>query len=210
MKGGAVVVDHTGSGGDGSGGTGGSDAAELKTLIEQFLLHLGDHEVDKVAADLAPALIVVISRVRDGQWTNSEQAGNEWIAAMRRSTTPVIFREPLTNVTVTVDSDHLAHVRADFQVMRDGKAISHGVDQFTLVREPSGWKFVVIAYTVDASVIRLLAIDIDGTLLDSNGRLPDAHREALSRRRRSASRWRSSPDEAFTSPAGRRSACRSR
>ena len=29
------------------------------------------------------------------------------------------------------------------------------------------------------SVIRLLAIDIDGTLLDSRGRLPDAHRDAL-------------------------------
>jgi imidazolonepropionase-like amidohydrolase len=148
MKGGAVLVDHTGT--DGSGGSarsGGSDAVELKTLVEQFLLHLGDHEVDKVAADLAPASIVVISRVRDGQWTNSEQAGNEWIAAMRRSTSPVSFREPLTNVTVTIDSDHLAHMRADFQVIRDGKAVSHGVDQFTLVREPSGWKFVVIAYT---------------------------------------------------------------
>src|SRR5262245_28687260 len=29
------------------------------------------------------------------------------------------------------------------------------------------------------SMIRLLAIDIDGTLLDSRGRLPGAHREAL-------------------------------
>ena len=28
-------------------------------------------------------------------------------------------------------------------------------------------------------MIRLLAIDIDGTLLDSRGRLPDAHRDAL-------------------------------
>ena len=33
---------------------------------------------------------------------------------------------------------------------------------------------------VDAdSVIRLIAIDIDGTLLDSRGRLPEAHRDAL-------------------------------
>jgi hypothetical protein len=48
---------------------------------------------------------------------------------------------------VTIDSDHLAHVRADFQVMRDGKAQSYGVDQFTLVRDASGWKFAVIAYT---------------------------------------------------------------
>jgi hypothetical protein len=25
--------------------------------------------------------------------------------------------------------------------------VSHGVDQFTLVREPAGWKFAVLAYT---------------------------------------------------------------
>ena len=48
---------------------------------------------------------------------------------------------------MTIDSDHLAYVRADFQVMRDGKAQSYGVDQFTLVRDASGWKFAVIAYT---------------------------------------------------------------
>ena len=155
MKGGAVRRrPHADSVGRVAGGSrelaGRCGGSKLKTLVEQFLLHLGDHEVDKVAADLAPKSIVVISRVRDGQWTNSEQAGDDWIAAMRRSTTPVIFREPLTNVTVTIDSDHLAHVRADFQVMRDGKAVSHGVDQFTLVREPSGWKFAVIASHVDS------------------------------------------------------------
>ena len=120
---------------------------EIKALVERFLLNLGGHEVDKVAADLAPKSLIVISRERDGQWTNTEQAGDDWIAAMKRTTTPTMFREPLTNVTVTIDSDHLAHVRADFQVMRDGKAVSHGVDQFTLVRESSGWKFAVIAYT---------------------------------------------------------------
>ena len=61
--------------------------------------------------------------------------------------TPTTFREPLTDVTVTIDSDHLAYVRAGFQIVRDGKTVSHGVDQFTLVREPSGWKFAVIAFT---------------------------------------------------------------
>jgi len=148
MKAGTIVVDKTG----GSGRPGGSGAVstaadDIKALVERFLLHLGDHEVDKVAADLAPKALIVISRERDGQWTNTQQSSDDWIAAMRRSTTPTIFREPLTNVTVTIDSDHLAFVRADFQVLRDGKAVSHGVDQFTLVREPSGWKFAVIAYT---------------------------------------------------------------
>jgi imidazolonepropionase-like amidohydrolase len=155
MKGGAVLVDHTGSGGAGRADgldregfrrAGAAGADELKTLVERFLLHLGDHDVNAVAADLAPKALVVIARERDGQWTTSEQTGDEWIAAMRRSTA-VTFREPLTSVTVTIDSDHLAYVRADFQVVRDGRAQSSGVDQFTLVREPSGWKFAVIAYT---------------------------------------------------------------
>jgi len=48
---------------------------------------------------------------------------------------------------IDIDSDHLAHVRADFRILRDGKAVSSGVDHFTLVREPSGWKFAVIAFT---------------------------------------------------------------
>jgi hypothetical protein len=143
MKGGTVVVDRTGS-----------EPAAIKTFVEHFLLNLGDHAVDKVAADLAPKALVVIARERPPStgsgpavWTSSEQTGEEWIAAMRNNSNPVIFREPLTNVTVTIDSDHLAHVRADFQIMRDGKVVSHGVDQFTLVRELSGWKFVVLAYT---------------------------------------------------------------
>jgi imidazolonepropionase-like amidohydrolase len=152
MKGGKVVVDRTAE--HGGGGQGSQASAEaVKAIVERFLLNLGNHEVDKVAADLAPKAIVVISRERpatgggESEWTNSEQTGDEWIAAMKRNANPTIFREPLTNVTVTIDSDHLAYVRADFQVVRDGKVVSHGVDQFTLVREPSGWKFTVIAYT---------------------------------------------------------------
>ena len=146
MKGGAVVVDRT-TEHDGVSRASVSAADELKALVERFLLNLGDHEVDKVAADLASKAIIVITRERDGQWTNSQQTGDEWIAAMRRATSPTIFREPLTNVIVTIDSDHLAYVRADFRILRDGKAVSYGVDTFTLVREPTGWKVAVIAYT---------------------------------------------------------------
>src|SRR4029077_1732844 len=106
MKGGAVVVDQTGP------------AEELKAFVERFLLDLGNRELDKVAAALAPKSIVVVSRETAQGWANSEHTGDEWLAAMRRSATPVTFREPLTNVVVTIDSDHLAHVRADFQVVR--------------------------------------------------------------------------------------------
>src|SRR4029077_18237927 len=111
MKGGAVVVDRTAS-----AGTGRTRGA-IRATVEAFLLHLGDHQYDAVANDLASKALIVISRQRDGQWANSFQTGDEWLAALKRNPNPVTFREPITNVTVTIDGDHLAYVRADFQVM---------------------------------------------------------------------------------------------
>jgi imidazolonepropionase-like amidohydrolase len=166
MKGGAVVVDRTSGGSErsrgssglvGAGSTGsdgltgqsrsGADAKAIQDVVERFLLHLGDHQFDAVAADVAPKAIVIVTRQRDGQWSNSYQTGEEWIAALKQNPNAATFREPTSNVVVTVDSDRLAYLRADFQILRDGRAVSKGVDQFTLVREPSGWKLAVIAYT---------------------------------------------------------------
>jgi imidazolonepropionase-like amidohydrolase len=146
MKGGAVVIDQE---------------AAVRERVEQFLVHLGDHQWDAVAADLAPKAIVIVTRQRasaaagpggstsSGQveWSNIYQTGEEWLAALRRNPSPTTFREPITNVAVTIDSDHLAYLRADFQVMRDGQSQSRGVDQFTLVRENGAWKIAVVAYT---------------------------------------------------------------
>ena len=156
MKGGAVVVDHRAGGAGRAGQAGGAGRAgqaggasekAVQEVVEAFLLHLGDHQWDAVAADLAPKALIVMTRQRDGQWSNTFQTGDEWLAALRRNPNPTTFREPISNVAVTIDSDHLAYLRADFQVMRDGQAQSKGVDQFTLVREGDAWKLAVIAYT---------------------------------------------------------------
>jgi hypothetical protein len=124
-----------------------SDAKAVQEVVERFLLHLGDHEFDKVAADLAPKALVIVARQRDREWSNGFQTGDEWVAALKKNPNPTTFREPITSVAVTIDSDHLAYLRADFEIMRDGKAQSHGVDQFTLVREGGSCKFAVVAYT---------------------------------------------------------------
>jgi len=89
----------------------------------------------------------VIARQRGGQWVNSFQTGEEWVAGLKTNPNPTAFREPLSNVTVTIDSDRLAYLRADFQIMRDGRAQSHGVDQFTLVRDGDAWRVAVVAFT---------------------------------------------------------------
>jgi imidazolonepropionase-like amidohydrolase len=161
MKGGAVLVDNTGSGGAGqaaapgqTAGTGrapgigrGEEETRVVETVEAFLLRLGDHQYDAVANDLSPKGLIVVTRQRDGQWTNTYQTAEEWIAALKRNPNPMTFREPISNVSVTIDSNQLAYLRADFQVVRDGQALSKGVDQFTLVREAGMWKIAVVAYT---------------------------------------------------------------
>jgi ketosteroid isomerase-like protein len=156
MKSGAVVTDKRSGGTGRSGGDGArpfqandarGDKKAVQDTVEAFLLHLGDHQWDAVATDLAPKALVVVTRQRDGQWSNTFQAGDEWLAALRRNPNPTTFREPISNIVVTIDSDHLAYLRADFQVMRDGQPQSKGVDQFTLVRDGGAWKLAVIAYT---------------------------------------------------------------
>ncbi len=144
MKSGAVVVDRTRARASSADKT--SEKA-ITDLVESFLLHLGDHQFDAVEKDFASKALIVVTRMRDGQWVNTYQTSDEWLAGLRHNPNPATFREPLKNVQVTIDSDQLAFVRADFQIVRDGRTQSHGVDQFTLVREPSGWKIAVVAYT---------------------------------------------------------------
>jgi len=125
------------------------DEKAIQTVVESFLTRLGDHQFDTLDADFTPKAIVAVTRQRAGssEWTNNYVTAEEWIASLKKNPNPTVFREPISNVKVTIDSDRLAYVRADFHTVRDGKTTSTGVDQFTLFREPSGWKIAAIAYT---------------------------------------------------------------
>ncbi len=119
----------------------------IQALVENFLLRLGDRQFDTLDADFTAKALIVVTRQRDNQWVNTFQTAEEWLAGLKKNPNPVAFREPIQNVKVTIDNNQLAYLRADFEVVRDGKAVSKGVDQFTLVREASGWKIATVAYT---------------------------------------------------------------
>jgi hypothetical protein len=124
-----------------------ADEKAVQSYVEDVLLRLGDHKLETLDADFTPKALVVVARERDGKWTNNYQTAEEWLAGIRKNPNPTTFREPLSNVKVTIDSGQLAFLRADFQVVRDGKAVSSGVDEFTLVREDGRWRIALIAYT---------------------------------------------------------------
>ena len=118
----------------------------IEKLIADYLRRLGDGQYETLAADFAPNALIVVARERDGQWTNSYQSATEWLDGIKKN--PIAaFREPVFNVQVTIDSNRIAYLRADFQVIRDGKVQSQGTEVFTLIREPSNWKIAAVTYT---------------------------------------------------------------
>lgn len=121
---------------------------DVQQRVEEFLKKLGSRDVAGVRALMAPkALVAIVRQKPDGTVANTYQTGDEFLAQLEKSVGQPTFEEPLSNVVVTVDSDRLAFLRADFVVLRDGKRVSSGVDQFTLLKETGGWKVAVIAYT---------------------------------------------------------------
>jgi ketosteroid isomerase-like protein len=121
---------------------------EVRLCVEDFLKKLGGRDVTGIKALLAPkVLIAVVRQQRDGTFANSYQTGDEFLAQFEKNAAQPRFQEPITNVVITIDSERLAYVRADFSVIRDGKVASSGVDHFTLVKENDGWKVAVVAYT---------------------------------------------------------------
>ena len=123
------------------------DAAAVRRAVEQFLDDLGSRRLDKLPAQFAAKATMVVVRQRDGQWSSSHQQFEEWLAGLNRKVQGTMFREPLTNITVHVESGQLAFLRADFTVVVDGAVRSHGVDYFTLVKDAATWKLLNASYT---------------------------------------------------------------
>lgn len=118
-----------------------------RAAVEHFLDALGNRNLDALSALFAPKATMAIARQRDGQWSYTTQAFEEWLAGLTAQNPGTRFREPLTNVTVHVADGQLAVVSADFTVVIDGQVRSHGVDYFTLVKDGGAWKIVNGSYT---------------------------------------------------------------
>jgi hypothetical protein len=121
---------------------------EVQQRVEQFLAKLGSRDVAGVRALLAAkALVATVRQQRDGSFANTYQSADEFLAQFEKNAAQPKFEEPLANVVVTIDSERLAYVRADFRIVREGKVQSSGVDHFMLLKEPDGWKVALMAYT---------------------------------------------------------------
>jgi len=119
---------------------------EVRTTIETLLQALGTQDIDALANLFTNDAVLIVARQRDGQFRNTVQTAEDWLEGMRQSSgTP--FEERISNIEITIDGGELAYLRANFEIVREGKVVSHGVDVFTLLHRGDRWKIAAIAYT---------------------------------------------------------------
>lgn len=120
---------------------------EVRKTIDDVLKLLGAHDVDALAEHFTNDAVLIVARQRQGTWTNTVETAKQWLERMKSNEGASPFEERLSNIEVTIDSGELAYVRADFEIVREGKVISYGVDLFTLLRMGDVWKIAAISYT---------------------------------------------------------------
>jgi hypothetical protein len=126
----------------------GGSKGEIEQRVREFLDLLGNRDVEGVRGMLAPKVLITVARRHgDGSFRNTYQTRDEFMTQFARQAAEPKFSEPISNVDVFVDHDRLAYLRADFKVVRGGRVVATGIDHFTLVREPDGWKVAAVAYT---------------------------------------------------------------
>lgn len=115
--------------------------------VEKLLDRLGRQRHYAMAPLFTDNAIIITARERSMGYETRVERVSSWLSRMSASSNPQPFVEKISNTEVTIDSGHLATLRADFEILRDGQRVSSGIDIFTLVRKGNEWKVASIAFT---------------------------------------------------------------
>lgn len=120
---------------------------EARAAVEHFLDLLGGLRFYALDQYMTEDANVISARWTKSGFVNRVQSARAWIDGLMEGPSPPPFREELKNVDVEIASGELAFVRAEFEIVRESRMSSFGIDSFTLVREDGRWKIASIAYT---------------------------------------------------------------
>lgn len=123
-----------------------SDEQTVRLLVEKLITAAGTYDLDTFEGMMAANANIGWASFRDGAWTTSTMAVEDWIAEARSEVDPILYTEPVDDWTVHVDGGHLAFVRADAVVYVDGRAERHNIDHFILIKQEGEWKFLSVSY----------------------------------------------------------------
>lgn len=122
------------------------DEQVVKDVVDQFLISVGDGDLDALPAMFVSNANIGMASLREGKWVASTKTFEEWLGELKAETAWTRFREPVTEFTVHIEDGQMAFVRADAQLIVEDRVVSHNIDYFTLVRNGGAWKFLSASY----------------------------------------------------------------
>ena len=122
------------------------DEQIVKDLVDQFLITLGNGDLDAIPAMFVSNANIGTATWREGEWVTSTKTFEEWFIELKTETTWTRFREPVAEFTVHIEDGQMAFVRANATFIVDDQVLSHNIDYFTLVRDGGAWRFLSASY----------------------------------------------------------------
>jgi uncharacterized protein len=129
-----------------------SDEAAVKKLVESFLIAIGNGDLEAIEPMFLPRATIGGASFKEGKWNTFTTTIEDYLASKNENATR--FTEPVSNYTIHISEGQLAFVKADAILYREGKAQSHNMDYFTLLKENGTWKFLSAAYTAKPIIIK--------------------------------------------------------
>ncbi len=122
------------------------DEEEIKATVEKLLFAAGNYNIEDLDDMVSDKAMLGISSLKDGIWSNSEIAIDEFFASVKkRERSP--YCEIPNDYDIIVTEGQLALVRADCILYRCGIPQTREINHFTLMKENEEWKFLNISWT---------------------------------------------------------------
>ena len=122
------------------------DEEKIKTTINELLFNAGNYNVSALNSMVSDKAMLGISSLKDGTWSNSEIAINDFFESIeKRERSP--YCEIPNDHDLIITEGQLALARANCILYRWGIPQTREVNHFTFIKENGKWKILNISWT---------------------------------------------------------------
>ena len=115
-------------------------------MVDSFLVAIGNYDLETVRPLFAPHANIGGVWLKEGVWRTTTYTFAQFDSLVTSRPDPTGYQEPVSHYTVHVEPGGLAFVRADAALIKEGRARSHNIDYFTLIKEEGAWRILSASY----------------------------------------------------------------
>ena len=123
-----------------------SEKLKVQSTVEEFLKVAGNYEIEAMAQMIADKANLGIGRKNNGEWETSLITIDEYFESVKNRDLLPYF-EPVSDYVILLNQGQIVQVRADATLHRFGMPMSTNKNQFTLIKQADGWKFINLSFT---------------------------------------------------------------